>query len=163
MGPLAPLARLFGGASASSSSSSSPPPPKAPHPGDRAVLQVGGAAFDATVALRVELWLSVLHRAGGAGARAGRSYAALLERGPADEATADLIAKDATRTFPTLPRRAFDPAALARVLRAYAASDPEVGYMQGEGGERERWGGGGKGGGAVFFNAVHQPPHTHPV
>ena len=135
---------LAGGAPASSSgpASTSPhPTTRAPRPNDRATLQIGGSAFDATVSLRVELWMSVLHRAGGAGAHASQAkYDALLERG-CDAETLALISKDATRTFPALPRSALDPAALRRVLIAYAALDPSsppgadddggVGYAQG--------------------------------
>ena len=140
------FARLFaGGGGAASCSSSGPastsphPTTRAPRPGDRVTLQIGGSAFDATVSLRVELWMSVLHRAGGAGAHASQAkYDALLERG-CDAETLALISKDATRTFPALPRSALDPAALRRVLIAYAALDPAspsgddggVGYAQG--------------------------------
>lgn len=91
------------------------------------VLQVGSTACTGPPELRKELWMSALHRADGPAGKASAAFRALLDAGvPAT--VADAIAKDIRRTFPGTP---LDTKALERVLRAYAALDPAVGYCQG--------------------------------
>jgi hypothetical protein len=81
--------------------------------------------------MRTELWLSQLHREQGAGAAAAARFASLARQPLPDEVVAE-IEKDTHRTFPghaALSGRAGQRSML-RVLRAYAALDPEVGYTQ---------------------------------
>ncbi|KIY93737.1 TBC1 domain family member 1 [Monoraphidium neglectum] len=95
-------------------------------------MGVGKRVFEgAPRQMRVELWKSSLQRRG-VGVAAAKSFEHLLEVEVGDEAGAD-IDKDLARTFPTTRRFAGSEgqAALRRVLRAYAALDPEVGYCQG--------------------------------
>ncbi len=96
-------------------------------------LQVGTRVFnDVPAAMRAELWLSALQRGGGAGAAAAGRFAELAAAA-IPSTVADEIARDVHRTFPG-HRRLGTPAghaAMGRVLRAYAALDPEIGYSQG--------------------------------
>jgi hypothetical protein len=96
-------------------------------------LQVGTRVFnDVPAAMRAELWLSALQRGGGAGAAAAGRFAE-LSAAAIPSTVADEIARDVHRTFPG-HRRLGTPAghaAMGRVLRAYAALDPEIGYSQG--------------------------------
>ncbi|GBF87851.1 hypothetical protein Rsub_00563 [Raphidocelis subcapitata] len=96
-------------------------------------LQVGRQVFEsAPRSMRVELWKSSLQRRG-SGVAAARSYADLCAHGAVAGEAGDDIDKDLGRTFPGTRRfaGAEGQAALRRVLRAYAALDPEVGYCQG--------------------------------
>ena len=100
-------------------------------------LQVGQRVFEnAPRSMRQELWRSALQRHGGEGARAAAAYASRAAGGAPPrcppEAAAD-IDKDVGRTFPGHRRfaGAEGQRALGRVLRAYASSDPELGYCQG--------------------------------
>ena len=93
-------------------------------------LQCGRVVFnDVPAKMRSELWLSQLHKHGRAYIR---EYSELcsLDLNPAVVAE---IEKDTHRTFPEhrwLSGKA-GQLAMLRVLRAYAAFDPEVGYAQG--------------------------------
>ena len=102
-------------------------------------------------AMRVELWKSSLQRRG-SGVPAARSYADLAALGAVVREAGEDIEKDLARTFPATRRfaGAEGQAALRRVLRAYAALDPHVGYCQVKGvlgalghvgGELGGWGG----------------------
>eukprot|EP00775_Hariotina_reticulata_P008509 gene8509-8691_t len=81
--------------------------------------------------MRIELWMSSLQRKG-IGVAAAAKYEDMLLLTPNQEAAAD-IEKDISRTFPNMKRfaTAEGQEALRRVLLAYAAYDPEVGYCQG--------------------------------
>lgn len=96
-------------------------------------LQCGRTVYnDVPSRMRTELWASALHKAGGPAAGAAARYPALAAAPLAPEVLAE-IEKDTHRTFPGhrfLGSRA-GQAAMLRVLRAYAAADPEVGYAQG--------------------------------
>lgn len=95
-------------------------------------LQVGKHLWEhVPKAMRTELWMSVLHRRG-LGTAAAEKYQSLLEQElPAD--VTDTIDKDLARTFPDIRRFTTleGQAAMGRVLKAYAAYDPEIGYCQG--------------------------------
>ncbi|KAF8055394.1 Tbc1d4 [Scenedesmus sp. PABB004] len=96
-------------------------------------LQVGKTILEpAPRAMRTQLWLSALQRKGGLGAAAAERYEDMLLSPVSAEALGD-IDKDLQRTFPSTRRFAAPEgqAALRRVLVAYAAADPEVGYCQG--------------------------------
>ncbi|WIA17783.1 hypothetical protein OEZ85_009296 [Tetradesmus obliquus] len=95
-------------------------------------LQVGKTVWDqAPRQMRVELWMSSLQRRG-VGVAAAAKYEDMLLTPVSDEAVND-IEKDIARTFPATRRftTAEGQQALRRVLHAYAAYDPEVGYCQG--------------------------------
>ncbi|KAK9820411.1 hypothetical protein WJX72_010036 [[Myrmecia] bisecta] len=86
---------------------------------------------DQPVALAYPVAVAALQRRG-AGTAAAKQYTKLLLKPIQPETAAD-IEKDVGRTFPNL-RRFSTPEgrrSLEMVLRAYAASDPEVGYCQG--------------------------------
>ncbi|KAF6265131.1 rab-GTPase-TBC domain-containing protein [Scenedesmus sp. NREL 46B-D3] len=95
-------------------------------------LQVGKTVWDqAPRQMRVELWMSSLQRRG-VGVSAAAKYEDMLLTPVNDEAVSD-IDKDVARSFPNTRRFAAPEGqeALRRVLHAYAAYDPEVGYCQG--------------------------------
>ncbi|KAK9836023.1 hypothetical protein WJX81_006680 [Elliptochloris bilobata] len=95
-------------------------------------LQVGRSVHTVSGAMRTELWMSVLARNRGAGHAAAREYPEMLTRArPA--VVDDSIEKDVGRTFPRVKRFTTPTglASLERVLKAYAALDPEVNYCQG--------------------------------
>ncbi|KAL4859571.1 TBC1 domain family member 1 [Chlorella vulgaris] len=98
-------------------------------------LQVGKTVFfDVPAKMRAELWLSQLHRkeAGhGAFHSAGEYYDLLFEE--LDPEVLAEIDKDTNRTFPghTWLTSPAGQKAMLNVLRAYALSDPEIGYTQG--------------------------------
>ncbi|WIA38081.1 hypothetical protein OEZ86_001449 [Tetradesmus obliquus] len=95
-------------------------------------LQVGKTVWDqAPRQMRVELWMSSLQRRG-VGVAAAAKFEDMLLTPVSDEAVND-IEKDIARTFPATRRftTAEGQQALRRVLHAYAAYDPEVGYCQG--------------------------------
>jgi hypothetical protein len=83
--------------------------------------------------MRTELWLSQLHRktANGGAPSAGEYYDLLFEE-LSPEVLAE-IDKDTHRTFPghTWLSSPAGQKAMLNVLRAYALSDPEIGYTQG--------------------------------
>jgi len=82
--------------------------------------------------MRTELWLSQLQRERGKGAAAVGRYKDLISVHLSSDVLSE-IEKDTHRTFPGhqwLKSRA-GQLAMLRVLRAYAALDPEVGYSQG--------------------------------
>lgn len=96
-------------------------------------LQCGGRVFnDVPAKMRTELWLSALQREKGKGAAAVAQYPK-LSASPISGDVLGEIEKDTHRTFPGHPwlsKRA-GQLSMLRILRAYAALDPEVGYSQG--------------------------------
>lgn len=96
-------------------------------------LQCGRTVFnDVPAKMRTELWLSQLHRERGKGAAAIAQYPILTAAPLSSDVLAE-IDKDTHRTFPGHPwlKGRAGQLAMLRVLRAYAALDPEVGYSQG--------------------------------
>lgn len=95
-------------------------------------LQVGETVWDKVPRhMRSELWMSELHKES-TGTRAAARYSELLFKDiPKD--TLDGISKDVARTYPCIERFACRDGqqAILRVLRAYAAYDPDIGYCQG--------------------------------
>ncbi|MEW5300973.1 MAG: hypothetical protein WDW38_005115 [Sanguina aurantia] len=98
-------------------------------------LQVGLQLWPSVARdLRTELWLSCLHRAGPSVSRNELvdQFGLYLAMAISDEAAND-IDKDLKRTFPNTRRFKTEEgqSSLRKVLRAYAAYDPEVSYCQG--------------------------------
>eukprot|EP00201_Polytomella_parva_P022776 CAMPEP_0175039552 /NCGR_PEP_ID=MMETSP0052_2-20121109/662_1 /TAXON_ID=51329 ORGANISM="Polytomella parva, Strain SAG 63-3" /NCGR_SAMPLE_ID=MMETSP0052_2 /ASSEMBLY_ACC=CAM_ASM_000194 /LENGTH=343 /DNA_ID=CAMNT_0016301447 /DNA_START=59 /DNA_END=1087 /DNA_ORIENTATION=- len=94
-------------------------------------LQVGRTVWHVPRELRVELWLSSLHRKG-VGSPLVQRYSEFLQKEIKPEAQGD-IEKDIQRTYPSTKRFNSEEGqqALRNVLRAYSAYDPKVGYCQG--------------------------------
>lgn len=95
-------------------------------------LQVGKHLWESVPrSMRTELWLSVLHRRG-LGTAASKKFQSLLKMKLPPDVT-DTIDKDLARTFPDIRRFTTQEGqdAMGRVLRAYAAYDPDIGYCQG--------------------------------
>lgn len=95
-------------------------------------LQVGRSVFEAPSHMRRELWLSLLHQHGGTGISSMQQFERYAEEHLSQEQEQE-IQKDVGRTFPGhryLGTRA-GKLSMFRVLRAYAAYDPKIGYTQG--------------------------------
>lgn len=82
--------------------------------------------------MRTELWMSQLHSQDGRGSYAVARFSELVNEQLEESVLAE-IEKDTHRTFPGHATLSSDIGhrAMLKVLRAYAASDPEVGYSQG--------------------------------
>eukprot|EP00873_Tetraselmis_striata_P007410 jgi/Tetstr1/427674/TSEL_017799.t1 len=95
-------------------------------------LQVGRTLWEGVPRnMRAELWLSILAQNG-----RGPAFGSLYRKLPHAAVPADVkeaIFKDVSRSFPTHEffRDKANQQALYRLLRAYAAYDPEIGYCQG--------------------------------
>jgi hypothetical protein len=100
---------------------------------DTVDLQVGKTVYhDVPASMRMELWLSQLQRKSARGPAVMAEYRDSLFEKLAPEVLGE-IEKDTHRTFPHHPRLSTEEGqrAMLNVLRAYALSDPEIGYTQG--------------------------------
>jgi hypothetical protein len=99
---------------------------------DTVDLQVGKTVYhDVPASMRMELWLSQLQRKSARGPAVMAEYRDSLFEKLAPEVLGE-IEKDTHRTFPHHPRLSTEEGqrAMLNVLRAYALSDPEIGYTQ---------------------------------
>lgn len=96
-------------------------------------LQVGRTVYEAPPRMRTELWLSLLQQHGGSGAAAMKSYESYVTASLPPQQDQE-IEKDVGRTFPGHPvfGTGKGKRAMFKVLRAYVAYDPQIGYAQGK-------------------------------